>query len=149
MPQRDSTGAEIRTPAEKAEFNLMLGAIADLYLTANVLILLDTSYLSRFWTLTEAWCSMQAATKEGLRPVGPGEPRRYTIKCIHNASYDFAAPALENLVGKNTAADMSKILKAPDVLVTNQKDKDDMIPIIEKIDENVKKHMNGELAPHA
>lgn len=84
---------------------------------------------------------MQTATKEGLRPIRPGEPCRYTIKCIHNASYDFAAPALEDLVGKKTAADMGRILKAPDVEVTNQKDKDNMIPIIEKIDEDIKKRM--------
>ena len=38
-----------RTPFDTKEFGLMLGAIADLYLTAFVLILLDGSYASRFW----------------------------------------------------------------------------------------------------
>ena len=37
----------------------MLSAIADLYLTAKVLILLDTMYRTRFWTTREGWCSMQ------------------------------------------------------------------------------------------
>jgi hypothetical protein len=62
MPQRSSgcpQDKDDRTPAEKAEFDRMLSAIADLYLTAKVLILLDTMYRSRFWTTMEGWCSMQ------------------------------------------------------------------------------------------
>ena len=62
MPQRSSgcpPDKDDRTPAEKAEFDLMLSAIADLYLTAKVLILLDTMYRTRFWTTMEGWCSMQ------------------------------------------------------------------------------------------
>ena len=38
-----------RSASDAQEFGLMLGAIADLYLTAFVLILLDGSYASRFW----------------------------------------------------------------------------------------------------
>ena len=40
---------DCRTPFDGKEFILMIGAIADLYLTAFVLILLDGSYASRFW----------------------------------------------------------------------------------------------------
>ena len=32
----------------------MLAAIADLYLTSHVLILLDNTYMARFWTQFEA-----------------------------------------------------------------------------------------------
>ena len=39
-----------RSAADQAEFDLMLGAIPDLYLTARVHILLDTTYASRFCT---------------------------------------------------------------------------------------------------
>ena len=51
MPQwhAGKDGKNGRTPAEDREFEHMLGAIADLYLTARVLILLDGSYASRFW----------------------------------------------------------------------------------------------------
>ena len=73
MPQRSSgcpADKDDRTPAEKAEFDLMLSAIADLYLTAKVLILLDTMYRTRFWTTMEGWCSMQQVTsEEGDRPA--------------------------------------------------------------------------------
>jgi hypothetical protein len=73
MPQRSSgcrPDKDDRTTAEKAEFDLMLSAIADLYLTAKVLILLDTMYRTRFWTTMEGWCSMQQVTSgEGDRPA--------------------------------------------------------------------------------
>jgi len=73
MPQRSSScplDKDDRTPAEKAEFNLMLKAITDMYLTAKVLILLDTMYRTRFWTTMEGWCSMQQVTsEEGDRPA--------------------------------------------------------------------------------
>ena len=68
MPQGE------RTDAEKAEFDMMLPNINLLYLGATVLVLMDLSYLSRFWTQFEAWCSMQKCTTEGLlarrRPSG-------------------------------------------------------------------------------
>jgi hypothetical protein len=131
MPQGDD-----RTVMEKAEFQLMLAAIADLYLTARVLILLDGSYASRFWTLTEAWCSMQTVTSDGLRPAEEAE-RRYTIKCIHNATAETTEKGLVDLVSKKTPDEMYRILKKPDVNVTNAKDKEAMLPVIQKIENHV------------
>ncbi|KOO21952.1 trafficking protein particle complex 8 [Chrysochromulina tobinii] len=131
MPQGDD-----RTVMEKAEFQLMLAAIADLYLTAHVLILLDGSYASRFWTLTEAWCSMQTATPEGLRPATKAE-RRYTISCIHNATAETTEKGLVDLVSKKAPKEMHGILEKPDVNVTNAKDKATMLPKILKINEHV------------
>ncbi|KOO30476.1 trafficking protein particle complex 8 [Chrysochromulina tobinii] len=135
MPQKID-GIDSRTPKEKAEFQLMLTCITDLYLTASVLILLDGSYASRFWTLTEAWCSMQTATSDGLRPSTEAE-RRYTISCIHNATIETTAKGLEDLVSKSTPTEMYDILKKPDVNVTNAKDKDTMLPVIQKTNEHV------------
>ena len=133
MPQGDN-----RTVMEKAEFDLMLAAIADLYLTAQVLILLDGSYASRFWTLTEAWCSMQMVTPEGLRPATEAE-RRFTISCIHNAetTAETTAKGLVDLVSKKTPKEMHGILKKPDVNVTNAKDKATVLPKILEIDGHV------------
>jgi hypothetical protein len=131
MPQ-----GENRTPYEKAEFSLMLTAITDFYLTARVLILLDGSYASRFWTLTEAWCSMQMATPMGLRPATEDE-HRYTIQCIHNAKFETSGKGLIDLVSTKTPDDMYAILAKPDVNVTNAKDKDAMLPKIKQINEHV------------
>jgi hypothetical protein len=131
MPQ-----GENRTPYEKAEFSLMLTAITDFYLTARVLILLDGSYASRFWTLTEAWCSMQTATPMGLRPATENE-HRYTIECIHNAVFETSGKGLIDLVSTKTPDDMYAILAKPDVNVTNAKDKVAMLPKIKQINEHV------------
>jgi hypothetical protein len=113
----------------------MLSAIADLYLTAQVLILLVGSYASRFWTLTEAWCSMQTATAEGLKPAT--EERRYTIKCIHTADEKHDVEGLVEKVSKKTPKQIFDHLSKPDVNVTNAKDKQDMLPVIQKTDEHV------------
>jgi hypothetical protein len=135
MPQKIG-GIDSRTPKEKAEFQLMLTCITDLYLTASVLILLDGSYASRFWTLTEAWCSMQTATSDGLRPSTEAE-RRYTISCIHNATIETTAKGLEDLVSTKKPDEMYKILAKPDVNVTNAKDKETILPKILEIDKDV------------
>jgi hypothetical protein len=126
----------------------MLAAIADLYLTARVLILLDTSYVSRFWTLTEAWCSMQTVTSEGLRPATEAE-RRYTISCIHNATAETTEKGLVDLVSKKTPDEMHGILEKPDVNVTNAKDKVAMLPVIQKTNEHVKEKFRKQASPPA
>jgi hypothetical protein len=131
MPQGDD-----RTVMEKAEFQLMLAAIADLYLTARILILLDGSYASRFWPLMEAWCSMQTVTSDGLRPATEAE-RRYTIECIHNADDEYDAKGLVNKVSTKTPEGMYGILKKQDVEITNKKDKVAMLPIIQKTNQHV------------
>jgi hypothetical protein len=128
MPQKIG-GIDKRTREEKAEFQLMLTCIADLYLTASVLILLDGSYASRFWTLTEAWCSMQTATAEGLVP-STEENRRYTIKHIHTADDKHDVQGLVDKVSKKTVAEIVSHLENPDVNVTNAKDKETMLPVI-------------------
>jgi hypothetical protein len=135
MPQKID-GIDTRTLEEKAEFQLMLAAIADLYLTAHVLILLDGSYASRFWTLTEAWCSMQTVTSDGLNAAKDDE-RRYTISCIHNADVEHDAKGLVSKVATKTPEAMYGILASPDVNVTNAKDKVAILPIIQKTNERV------------
>jgi len=143
MPQRSSgcpQDKDDRTPADKAEFNLMLKAIADLYLTANVLILLDTMYRTRFWTTMEGWCAMQQVTSEGVRPAKEGEAR-VTVSCIHNATEKDREALLE--MSTKTPAEMSKFLASPDVAVTNKKDKETMLPIVGKTDEHVREMMSG------
>ena len=148
MPQKIG-GIDARTQKERAKFQLMLECITNLYLTAQVLILLDGSYASRFWTLTEAWCSMQTATKDGLEnSISSTEDAdftgsdvkvgsRCTIKCIHNAAKDTTSKGLVNLVSTQTPEGMHGILEKPDVNVTNAKDKETMLPKILEIDKDV------------
>ena len=72
-----------RTASEQREFDGQLRNINLLYLGFSVLILVDLSYISRFWTLFESWLSFQVATAEGLRP-SPAD-RRVKITTIHLA----------------------------------------------------------------
>ena len=147
MPQRSGSahrsGTDDRTPAEKAEFNLMLSAIADLYLTAKVLILLDTMYRTRFWTTMEGWCAMQKVTSQGVRPAKEGEAR-HTVSCIHNATKKDQEALLE--MSTKTPTEISDFLASPDVAVTNKKDKTTMLPIVGKTDEHVREMMSGILS---
>ena len=143
MPQRSSglsPDQDDRTPAEKAEFDLMLKSIADLYLTAKVLILLDTMYRTRFWTTMEGWCAMQKVTPQGVRPARAGESR-VTVVCIHNATQHDERALLE--MSTKTAEEITKFLASPDVAVTNKKDKTTMLPIVGKTDERVREMMSG------
>lgn len=73
MPQDERTTVEkrqgflgdTRTPEELDEFKVMLTRVNILYLGMPVLILLDLSYLSRFWTCaTEANPSMDCSSCE-------------------------------------------------------------------------------------
>ena len=68
-----------KTPSESAEFKEMLPNINLLYLTCSVLILMDRSYMNRFWTQFEAYLSMRAITSDGL--TNALDPKaRVTIK---------------------------------------------------------------------
>jgi len=135
MPQPAKDGTDDRTVEQKTEFGFMLTAIADLYMTSFVLILLDKLYDSRFWTLTESWCAMQQVTMSGLRPAVQDE-ERYTIKCIHDAN-DKNKSFLVEYVRDRSEREMRQKLAMADVNVTNMKDKETMLPIIQKMDEHV------------
>jgi hypothetical protein len=68
-----------KTLSESAEFKEMLPNINLLYLTCSVLILMDRSYMNRFWTQFEAYLSMRAITSDGL--TNARDPKaRVTIK---------------------------------------------------------------------
>jgi hypothetical protein len=79
---------------------------------------------------------MQTATSDGLQPSTKAE-RRYTISCIHNATIETTAKGLVDLVSKSTPTEMYDILKKPDVNVTNLKDKEAMLPVIQKTNARV------------
>jgi len=137
MPQLLSTTEGGRTESEEAEFGEMLDAIADLYLTARVLILMDSSYDSRFWTLMEAWCSMMKVTPHGVRTAEDYD-RRYTIVCIHNADKVYDKPKLVKKLSTKSPEEMHDILSKPDIQLTNARDKEKMLPVISKTNEHVK-----------
>ena len=137
MPQQP------RQPEEDEEFSAMLSGINVIYLGMKVLILLDMSYMSRFWTQAEAWMSMQDASASGLATASETK-RRYTIVPLHNADASLSDMLTKLWAGKSTQA-AHDILAKPDVLVTNQGDKLRQLPKIKLLNETIK----SELAVHA
>jgi len=126
-----------RTPRDKAEFQTMLPNINLLYLGCTVLILMDRSYMSRFWTQFEAWLSFMAPTTDGLVSAPEGE-LRCTIYCLHNTPSGMA-DALNSEWKGRTACAALEILSGPDVTVTNASDKAVQLPKILAMDATVRR----------
>ena len=92
---------------------------------------------------------MQTATEDGIHNsiskteeavftgAGVQVGSRCTIKCIHNAAQETTSKGLVDLVATETPENMYKILELPDVNVTNQKDKEAMLPVIQKTNKHV------------
>ena len=137
MAQRESETVDGRGEVDLREFKLMLDSITDLYLTSRVLILMDNTYMTRFWTTMEAWCSMMTSTPNGVRTALDNE-ERYTIECIHNADAEFMVPYLKKKLGSLTPAQVANFLASPDVAVSNAKDKHTILPIVRKTNEHVR-----------
>ena len=127
-----------RTAAEKVMFDWMLANVNLLYVGLNVLILLDLSTLSRFWTQFEAWLSMQMATVRGLEPA-PEAARRCEIIPIHNAN-DAIKQQLIEMWSMRTPEEARAVLARPDVQVTTQMDKTIQLRKLTQLNEYVKTH---------
>ena len=129
-----------RSLAEDIEFKHMLKHANLLYLGTRVLILLDLSYIGRFWTLFEAWLSMQAAHPEGLTPA-TREQQRFDIVPIHGANR-LTGESLKSMGAEKTPKEAYDLLKEPDVTVTNQGDKDIQLEKLLQLDKEVFKAMS-------
>ena len=98
-----------RSKTEQREFSFMLPNINLLYLGASCLLLVDISYVSRFWTQFEAWLSMQHASIDGLTGAMRGGSSatsglRCTIVTLHNAPKHFEQTLLD-MWGSRTASE--------------------------------------------
>ena len=132
MPQKPRSPVD----EDEDEFTEMFSNVNVIFLGMQVLILLDISYMSRFGTQTETWLSMQDASTSGLATASE-ERRRYTIVPLHNASAKLSETLIDMWTGK-TAQEAHDILALPDVLVTNQSDKERQLPKILMLNETIK-----------
>ena len=133
---------DTRNKADLGDFKLMLSSVNLLYLGGTVLLIVDMSYLSRFWTQFEAWLSMQKCSAEGLRGATDVAPEEARFR-IH-ANDKGVADLLKNLwlYGENgngvTAEAAKERLSKSDVFVTNGSDKIQQLPKMLELDEKVK-----------
>ena len=124
MPQ----GAD-RTEAELVEFRTMLSNVNLLYLGCSVLILLDGTYLSRFWTQFEAWLSMRTIELQAEEPLRSAtvQEKRYFIECLHSGDIEYEGRKLEDVWGPANLEFACRYLQMDDVMVTNKSDKEQQI----------------------
>ena len=85
---------------------------------------------------------MQTTTEGGLKscPSMEDKSNRCTIVPVVNAN-SIIADYLRLMWANKTPEEAYDILKQPDVTVTNQSDKDDQLPKIQKLEEQVRKVM--------
>jgi len=133
MPQDHPKGS--RTAEDKDDFKRMLSEVNMLYLGTTVLILLDLSYMSRFWTQFESWLAMQSAMPSGLKPAVGTKNERHHIRCIQNAAEQAELQVLSWADKTPDAA--HAFLSKPDVTVTNQSDKEGQLPKIKELNATV------------
>ena len=137
--QREEGKPDTRTPAQRVEFTWMLRNVNMLYLGCSVLILLDLSYISRFWTQFEAWLSMQLVSRDGLQPAPPNR-RRCEVVPIVNAN-SIMAESLFAMWASKTPDEARAVLEKDDVTVTNQGDKVTQLGKLAKLDEEAREVM--------
>jgi len=134
MWQANKEGQREITVDEKAEFDLMLSEVNMLYLGCRVVILLDMTYLSRFWTLYEAWLSQMKPTSTGLRPGGS----RCDVVPILGANDAFKSALLSTIANKMSSASLAaKYLRNDDISVTNASDKEKQLDRVSGLDYRV------------
>ena len=104
-------------------------------LYVRVLILQDVSTISRFWTLFEAWLSMQTPTANGLTPAREAE-RRFEIIPIHLAT-DVMKDELIKIWAGKTPDEAKDVLASSDVAVTNASDKETQLGKLDTLNDDV------------
>ena len=144
MPQKGING-EARTPAETKAFKAMLPQVNFLYLGCSVLILLDTGYMSRFWTQFEAYIAMRAASLDGLTNAPRNRGRWTTVAPYATDSEKYSIRALEAEWLHCSVERAITKLSEPDVKVTNSSDKELMLPKIKQLDVLVKEMMHDQM----
>ena len=123
-----------RTRLEDESFYWMLKNMSMLYIGCAVLILLDRSYQSRFWTSFEAWLALREATAEGLVnapcPTDTGAAEGGLAQLSDRTSvatvYDAPSALIQSLQEEWATCTREKArekLSSPDIGVSNGKDK--------------------------
>ena len=82
--------------------------------------------------------AFQEVDSHGVLRCAPEANRRCTIECIHNAN-EYTKLGLIDMWSNKTPEEAYTILKSEDVSVTNKKDKELQLPIIQKFKESVQK----------
>ena len=93
----------------------MLAHVNEIYLCTSVLAIIDVSYVSRFWTMFEAWCGFQMFSSEGLSYASEKD-LRMTMVCVHSAKeMDHFEKNVEKAFKDKTPSQVLEYLSKPDL----------------------------------
>ena len=98
-------------------------------------MLYDNQYNGRFWPCVEFWSSLQVATPEGLLAEESGH-RRTSFVCVASSEGTEAEAQafMERQWRHVTVEEAINRLLGPDLLVTNQKDKEVQVRVLQLLD---------------
>jgi hypothetical protein len=120
-----------RSPAEERMFRETLDNLFLLFLGALVLVVMDTQSIGRFWTVYEAWLSMQGIGPNGLEPLSD-DMRRVHFAFTANTT-EAHAELFRTHWGSATPSTLHRRLARDDIIVTSQRDKDQQLCILAEL----------------
>ena len=123
-----------RTPYQRTVFRWMVKNVNALFLGGSILIVMDSAYLSKFWTQLEAWLGMQRCTLQGLKPASKAS--RWVTWSIHSA---MSAAELEQRWMNKSPQEAEALLSKPDCVVTNMSDKTTQLKKLATLDQDVQR----------
>ena len=88
-------------------------------------------------TQFEAYLSLQAVSADGLVSEEPAK-RRLTVRTVHNAP-SMVGELLTAMWSQKSVEEAHAVLAQPDVTVTNQADKEAMLPKLRQLSDQVRK----------
>ena len=99
-------------------------------------MLVDLTYISRFWTQLEAWLALQRITPFGLRP--DLRASRMHAMPLYNATNGLIG-CVYDMWATCTLSQALVVLQHPDVTVTNASDKDHQLARLGALDHCVQR----------
>lgn len=125
-----------RNSEQNKIFRRTLDRIFMVFLSCPVLILFDCQYFGRFWPVYEFFLSTHRITNNGL--MGSSSECRFTMISLGAASKsrDDNPGVLLSMWGPAvTVPEACNNMKETDILVTNQRDKDTQIGVLERVNQ--------------
>merc|ERR1712194_315737 len=129
-----------RPESEDQEVRLILQNILPfIFLGCTVIVLYERIYNQRFWPNVECWISTKTPTEDGLVPSSEDmlRVRVHGIDSVKGKDKMNTAVVLESW-HKADAQEAIHVLSQNDILVTNAKDKEINLKVVDSLDDEIR-----------